>query len=89
MAETGKYGAAGADQLRTFVAEAVGTFLLVLIGTGVACAAILGQETAGAAYDSLAIALAWARSAAPTSIPPSRSGSPPLASSRGATCPDI
>lgn len=59
MAETGKYGAAGADQLRTFVAEAVGTFLLVLIGTGVACAAILGQETAGAAYDSLAIALAF------------------------------
>lgn len=54
-----RYGSAGADPVRTFVAEMVGTFLLVLIGTGVACAAILGQETAGPPYDSLAIALSF------------------------------
>lgn len=54
-----RYGAVGADPLRLFVAEAVGTFLLVLIGTAVACAAVLRQETAGPPYDSLAIALSF------------------------------
>ncbi len=40
-------------------AELIGTFLLVLVGTAVATAAILGAETAGPAYDSLAIALSF------------------------------
>jgi len=39
--------------------EAVGTFLLVLVGTAVVTAAILGKNTAGPAYDSLAIALSF------------------------------
>ncbi len=54
-----RYGSAGANPMRIYVAEAVGTFLLVLIGIGVACAAVLGQETAGPPYDSLAIALSF------------------------------
>jgi MIP family channel proteins len=41
------------------VAELVGTFILVFGGTAVAVAAILSRPTAGAAYDSLAIALAF------------------------------
>ncbi len=41
-------------------AEVIGTFLLVLVGTAVATAAILGKNTAGPAYDSLAVALAFA-----------------------------
>jgi len=41
------------------IAEAAGTFLLVLAGTAVATAAILGKNTAGPAYDSLAIALSF------------------------------
>lgn len=45
--------------LRAATAEAVGTYLLVLVGTAVAVAAALGRNTAGAAYDSLAIALAF------------------------------
>lgn len=45
--------------LRAATAELVGTFLLVLVGTAVAVAAALGRNTAGAAYDSLAIALAF------------------------------
>lgn len=45
--------------MRAALAEAVGTFLLVLIGTAVATAAILRQETAGPAYDSTAIALSF------------------------------
>lgn len=40
-------------------AEAIGTFLLVLVGTAVATAAVLGKNTAGPAYDSLAIALSF------------------------------
>ncbi len=40
-------------------AELVGTFILVFGGTAVAVAAILSRPTAGAAYDSLAIALAF------------------------------
>jgi MIP family channel proteins len=45
--------------LRAATAEAVGTFLLVLVGTAVAVAAGLGRSTAGGSYDSLAIALAF------------------------------
>lgn len=59
MASPDKYGAAGADPVRTFAAEVIGTFLLVLIGTAVACAAVPRQETAGPPYDSLAIALSF------------------------------
>lgn len=47
------------NMLRAAVAEAIGTFLLVLVGTAVATAAILGAETAGPSYDSLAIALSF------------------------------
>lgn len=45
--------------LRLGLAELIGTFLLVLVGTAVATAAILGKQIAGAAYDSLAVALAF------------------------------
>lgn len=45
--------------VRAALAEMIGTFLLVLVGTAVATAAILGRETAGPAYDSLAIALSF------------------------------
>jgi MIP family channel proteins len=41
------------------IAELVGTFILVFGGTAVAVAAILARPTAGAAYDSLAVALAF------------------------------
>ena len=41
------------------LAELVGTFILVFGGTAVAVGAILSRPTAGAAYDSLAIALAF------------------------------
>lgn len=44
---------------RAALAELIGTFILVLVGTAVVTAAALGQETAGPAYDSLAIALAF------------------------------
>lgn len=47
------------NMLRAGAAELIGTFLLVLVGTAVATAATLGQETAGPAYDSLAIALSF------------------------------
>lgn len=49
----------GANLVRAAVAELIGTFFLVKIGTAVATAAILNRETAGAAYDSLAIALSF------------------------------
>jgi len=49
----------GANTARAALAEAVGTFLLVLVGTAVATAAVLGKNTAGPAYDSLAIALSF------------------------------
>ena len=45
--------------LRAATAEAIGTFLLVLVGTAVATAAVLGKSTAGPAYDSLSIALSF------------------------------
>ena len=41
------------------IAELVGTFILVFGGTAVAVGAILSRPTAGATYDSLAIALAF------------------------------
>ena len=41
------------------IAELVGTFILVYGGTAVAVGAILARPTAGPAYDSLAIALAF------------------------------
>jgi MIP family channel proteins len=41
------------------IAELVGTFILIFGGTAVAVAAILARPTAGAAYDSLAVALAF------------------------------
>ena len=40
-------------------AELIGTFMLVLVGTAVASAAALGKNTAGPAYDSLAVALSF------------------------------
>ena len=46
------------------LAELVGTFILVFGGTAVAVGAILARPTAGAAYDSLAIALAFGLSLA-------------------------
>jgi len=49
----------GANILRAATAEAVGTFLLVLVGTAVATTATLGKNTAGPAYDSLSIALSF------------------------------
>jgi MIP family channel proteins len=49
----------GNNMARAATAEAVGTFLLVLVGTAVATAATLGKNTAGPAYDSLAIALSF------------------------------
>ena len=41
------------------IAELVGTFILIFGGTAIAIGAILARPTAGAAYDSLAIALAF------------------------------
>lgn len=49
----------GTHMLRTALAEAVGTFLLVFPGTAVATAASLKLATAGPAHDSLAVALAF------------------------------
>lgn len=40
-------------------AEAIGTFMLVLVGTAVATAAVLQKGTAGPAYTSLAVGLAF------------------------------
>lgn len=48
-----------ANVVRLGLAEMTGTFLLVLVGTAVATAATLGKQTAGAPYDSLAVALAF------------------------------
>jgi len=52
-------GADRANVVRLGLAELTGTFLLVLVGTAVATAATLGKQTAGAPYDSLAVALAF------------------------------
>ncbi len=56
----GLYGSStSAPVLGAALAELVGTFILVFGGTAVAVAAILNRPTAGAAYDSLAVALAF------------------------------
>jgi MIP family channel proteins len=56
----GLYGSStSAPIMGSAVAELVGTFILVFGGTAVATAAILSRPTAGAAYDSLAVALAF------------------------------
>ena len=56
----GLYGSSTSDPiLGAALAELVGTFILVFGGTAVAVAAILNLPTAGGAYDSLAIALAF------------------------------
>src|ERR671917_505627 len=56
----GTYGSSpSALILPAALAELVGTFILVFGGTAVAVGAILSRPTAGAAYDSLAIALAF------------------------------
>lgn len=56
----GLYGSdVGGNVVRAAVAELVGTFILVFTGTAVATAALLGLATAGGAYGSLAVALAF------------------------------
>ena len=56
----GLYGSSTSDPiLPAALAELVGTFILVFGGTAVAVGAILSRPTAGQAYDSLAIALAF------------------------------
>jgi hypothetical protein len=56
----GLYGSSTSDPIMpATLAELVGTFTLVFGGTAVAVAAILSRPTAGAAYDSLAVALAF------------------------------
>ena len=44
---------------RACAAEAIGTFLLVLVATAVATAAVQGKGTAGPAYNSFAVAMAF------------------------------
>ncbi|AHY47418.1 Glycerol uptake facilitator and related permeases (Major Intrinsic Protein Family) [Rubrobacter radiotolerans] len=59
-AARGLYGSnVGDNMARTAVAEMIGTFILVYGGTAVATAAILDERTAGLAYNSLAVALAF------------------------------
>src|ERR687894_1054306 len=56
----GAYGSSTSDPiLPAALAELVGTFILVFGGTAVAVGAILSLPTAGGAYGSLAIALAF------------------------------
>ncbi len=47
------------NMVRAGVAEMVGTFFLVLVGTATATAATIGKSTAGAAPNSLAVALSF------------------------------
>lgn len=59
-AEAGLFGSEiGANMPRAAAAELTGTFVLVFTGTAVAVAAGLGRPIAGAAYNSLAVALAF------------------------------
>ena len=56
----GLYGSStSAPVFGSALAELVGTFILIFGGTAVAVGAILNNPTAGAAYDSLAVALAF------------------------------
>ena len=57
----GLYGSQidASHMLGAAIAELVGTFILVFGGTAVAVGAILSRPTAGPAYDSLAVALAF------------------------------
>jgi len=56
----GLYGSrTGQNLVRVAVAELIGTYFLVLAGTAVAVAAIIGRSIAGAGLGSLAVALAF------------------------------
>jgi MIP family channel proteins len=56
----GLYGSElGTNMVRTALAEGVGTFILVFVGTAVASAATLGLPIAGEPSNSLAVALAF------------------------------
>ena len=55
----GSAASTSSNLLLACAAETIGTFLLVLVGTAVATAAVLGKGTAGPAYDSLAVALSF------------------------------
>lgn len=57
--EPGSATSRSGNLLLACFAEVIGTFLLVLVGTAVATAAVLGKGTAGPAYDSLAVALSF------------------------------
>lgn len=57
--EPGTANTASSNLMLACLAELIGTFLLVLVGTAVATAAVLGKNTAGPAYDSLAVALSF------------------------------
>jgi MIP family channel proteins len=58
--DEGLYGSRTTQNIpRVAVAELIGTYFLVLAGTAVAVAAILGLPIAGAEPDSLAVALAF------------------------------
>lgn len=61
VAPAGLFGSQvdGGNMIRASVAEMIGTAVLVFAGTAVAVGAILDRATAGGAYDSLAIALAF------------------------------
>ncbi len=55
----GLYGSDTSGGPRAAVAELIGTFILVFAGIAVASAALIDRPTAGAPYDSLAVALAF------------------------------